>query len=119
MLEFLLILIIILGIFSSRRFMELSFSASTLTEMGLLILAIGIIEGIPTGLYYHVLLYKALHHRGQLPGRWWISPTKYHVYLNQDENRRIKRWFLLGGLGFLLCMIGGAVTFLGIWSSPF
>jgi hypothetical protein len=119
MLEFVFVILIIVGIFASHWFMEAGFSASTLTQAGLLLLAIGIIEGIPAGFYYHVLLYKTLHPRGQLPIRWWISPQQHHVHLNQEESRRIRRWFFLGGAGFFLCMIGGAVAFIGMWSGPF
>jgi hypothetical protein len=117
--ELAFVILVIVGIFASQWFMVASFSTTTLIQVGLILLAIGITEGIPTGLYYHVLLYKTLHPRGQLPIRWWISPQQYHVHLNQEENRRIRRWFFLGGLGFFLCMIGGAVAFIGMWSGTF
>ena len=86
------------------------------TQVGLWLLVLGLIEGIPTGLYYHLLLYRILGPRGKLPPMWWISPQQYHVYLDEKEYRLIRRWFLLGGIGFLFSVIGGMMVFLGLIS---
>ncbi len=115
MLELTLVVFIVGGILSVRWIPDVSFSPSDVSEWGILILAMGIIEGIPTGLYYHVVLYRFLHPRGKLPSGWWLSPRQYHVHLTKEEGRRVKKWFFLGGLGFLLCVIGGAVAFLGMF----
>ncbi|MBI3610436.1 MAG: hypothetical protein HY204_07025 [Nitrospirae bacterium] len=119
MLELTLVILMVGAVLAVRWIANLSLSGSALTEIGLLILAMGIMEGIPTGLYYHVVLYRLLHPRDRLPPGWWISPTQYHVYLSEDEKRRVRRWFFLGGFGFLLCMTGGILAFSGMLSGAF
>ncbi|HUK55549.1 MAG TPA: hypothetical protein VLY20_02715 [Nitrospiria bacterium] len=114
MFELSLVAVIVTAVLAVRWIMNIGFSASTWTELGLLVLAAGIIEGIPAGLYYHVVLYRLLHPRGQLPSGWWISPVQYHVYLTAEETRRVRRWFFLGGFGFLLCILGGILALSGM-----
>jgi hypothetical protein len=114
MLELTLVILTVTVLVAVQWMMQVSFSASTLTEIGLFILAAGIIEGIPTGFYYHVVLYRLLHRRGRLPAGWWISPSQYHVHLTEEEGRQVRRWFFLGGLGFLLCIVGGMMALSGM-----
>ncbi|HET6464460.1 MAG TPA: hypothetical protein VFH55_02470 [Nitrospiria bacterium] len=114
MLELSLVLGVVTVILAVRWVMNVGLTASTLTELGLIILTVGIIEGIPTGLYYHVILFRLLRPRGQLPPGWWISPGQYHVHLSDEESRRVRRWFFLGGLGFLLCIAGGILALSGM-----
>ncbi|MBI3810726.1 MAG: hypothetical protein HY283_00760 [Nitrospirae bacterium] len=119
MLELTLVILTVTAVLAVQWMMQISFPASTLTDLGLFILAAGIIEGIPTGLYYHVVLYRLLHRRGRLPSGWWISPSRYHVHLTEMEGRRVRRWFFLGGLGFLLCMVGGLMALSGVMLGTF
>src|SRR2546430_4945040 len=70
------------------------------SSIGLLMLAAGLAEGVPTGFWYHVVLRRILIERGNLPPRWWIHPTRHHAQLSPDEHRRIRLWFVLGGIGF-------------------
>jgi len=114
MLELSLVLVVVTVILAVRWVMNVSLAASTLTEMGLIILTVGIIEGLPTGLYYHVILFRLLHPRGLLQPGWWISPVQYHVHLSDEEGRGVRRWFFLGGLGFLLCIAGGILALSGM-----
>jgi hypothetical protein len=114
MLELMLVIVIVAVIFGIRWIMEASVSGSTFTVLGLSFLTAGIIEGIPTGLYYHIVLYRVLHPRGKLPPGWWISPSQYHVHLSKEEARRVRRWFFLGGMGFLLCIVGGLLALSGM-----
>lgn len=116
MIEILLVFSIILGIWLVGWGFSLTPSSSALTLTGLWILAIGLIEGIPTGLFYHVILYRILGPRGRLPPGWWLSPRQYHEYLSKAEGVRVWRWFILGGLGFLLCLVGGIIAFIGMAS---
>ena len=117
MLESILVVLIVGAVMVFWWVMTTGLPSLALTEIGVLILAIGIIEGIPTGLYYHIVLYRILKRRDKLPPGWWKSPTKYHVHLTDEENRRVRRWFVLGGLGFLFCLVGGFIAFLGILST--
>jgi hypothetical protein len=86
------------------------------TRIGLWLMVLGLLEGVPTGFYYHLILYRILGPRGMLPPRWWMSPQQYHVYLDGEEYRVVRWWFVLGGIGFLLSVLGGAVAFLGLLS---
>jgi hypothetical protein len=114
MLELILVIAIVTLIMAIRWIAEASVSGSTLTLLGLSVLTAGIVEGIPTGFYYHIVLYRLLRPRGKLPPGWWISPSQYHVHLNPEEARQVRRWFFLGGMGFLLCIAGGVMALSGI-----
>ena len=82
-------------------------------DLGLLLLVAGLAEGLPTGIWYHVVLYRILIRRGPLPSRWWIHPTRHHAGLTPEEHRRIRLWFLLGGLGYTMAVGGGLVAIVG------
>src|SRR5947208_120204 len=69
------------------------------SSIGLLMLAAGLAEGVPTGFWYHVVLRRILIERGNLPPKWWIHPTRHHAQLSPDEHRRIRLWFVLGFVG--------------------
>jgi hypothetical protein len=90
-------------------------ASPALIGTGFLVLLIGILEGVPTGLYYHIVLYRILKPRNRLPPGWWISPKQYHVHLTETERRRVMRWFILGGTGFLFCLIGGLIALAGMY----
>lgn len=114
MIELTLVFLLVAGIFLVPWIIGLGIPASTLTTWGLALLAFGLLVGIPAGLYYHVVLYRILGPQGRLPPRWWLSPSTYHVHLEEEEARRIRRWFVLGGVGFLCCLAGGALALSGL-----
>jgi len=93
-------------------------SWTTLVFGGAALIAIGFVLGVPTGLYYHVALYKRLEPRGALPQRWYWSPTRYHALLEDDERTQVLRWFYLGAIGFMLIVSGGIVMALGLAFAP-
>ena len=66
----------------------------------------GFAFGVPTGIWYHIALSRALSPRGQLPARWWIRPTAFHPMLTPEERPQVLRWFYAGGIGFLLTALG-------------
>jgi hypothetical protein len=124
MIELALVIGMVASIVAVRWMVEISLPGSTLTFFGLWVFAAGIIEGIPSGLYYHILLYRVFRSRGEIPAGWWISPSRYHARLNDLEKQVVLRWFFLGGLGFLLCIAGGILALSGmiigtIFSAPF
>ena len=83
-----------------------SHSSAMMAELGLVFLVAGFLEGLPTGFYYHVILYRSLRPRAALPPRWWLFPTRCHSLLTPEEGRRARRWFVLGGIGFLVSVAG-------------
>ena len=76
--------------------------------------ALGLVFGLPAGIYYHIVLHRSLSPRGLLPPRWWWSPVRYHRHLAESERARVLKWFYAGGVGFALIVLGGGVTLVGI-----
>jgi hypothetical protein len=72
--------------------------------------ALGCILGIPGGVAYHLALRRELLKRGALPPGWLWHPTRLHEQLDDAANGRIRPWFLAGGMGFLLIMLGAALA---------
>lgn len=85
-----------------------------MTTVGLWTLLLGLVTGLPTGFWYHVVLYRLLSSKMTLPARWWWSPVGLHPHLAQADLARIKPWFVLGGIGFLLSLAGGLAAMAGL-----
>jgi len=43
------------------------------TAIGLGVLLLGLVMGVPTGFWYHVILYRSLSTRIRVPRKWWPS----------------------------------------------
>ncbi|MGC4054385.1 MAG: hypothetical protein QM757_35325 [Paludibaculum sp.] len=85
-----------------------------MVELGLGALALGLLIGIPTGWWYHVILYRALSGRMVLSPGWWQRPVGLHPLLLPDEFHRVRPWFVAGALGFILCFTGGVAAIAGM-----
>jgi hypothetical protein len=85
-----------------------------LAALGLATLMLGLLLGIPTGFWYHVVLYRLVSAKVSLPGAWWLAPARLHVHLNGAEQRRIRPWYRVGGVGFVLAVAGGLVAIAGL-----
>jgi len=85
-----------------------------LLSAGVACTALGMLIGVPTGLWYHVRLYAALHPRGPLPARWWLRPVALHDRLDADERPAVMRWFYIGGVGFFVTAAGCALVTLAV-----
>src|SRR6185312_3271710 len=77
-----------------------------LAGAALSLMAVGFAFGVPSGLYYHVLLRRALLRRGELPKGWYWSPQTHHEALNDAERTQVRLWFVLGAAGFALIVFG-------------
>lgn len=113
MLEIALVLVTLLGV-ALLGVMTTILTPHLMTELGLWVLAAGLLAGVPTGFWYHVVLYRSLARRITLPARWWLSPVALHPHLTGDEAARIRPWFLAGGLGFALSLAGGLAAMAGL-----
>jgi hypothetical protein len=82
--------------------------------IGLGTLLLGLVMGVPTGFWYHVILYRTLAARMPLPRKWWVSPADLHRHLTNAERRRIKPWYRIGGVGFVLSVVGGLAAIGGL-----
>jgi hypothetical protein len=74
------------------------------------ITGLGCAIGIPGGVAYHLALRRELLRVGELPRGWLWRPTRQHDLLDDEANGRIRPWFLLGGLGFMLIMLGASLA---------
>ena len=87
----------------------------SLYRAGIWLTVIGFAFGVPTGVVYHVRLYRTLHPRGELPKGWYWSPIQYNRRLAPRERPTVMAWCYAGGAGFaviclgLLTMVGGIV----------
>jgi hypothetical protein len=77
-------------------------------------LVVGLVVGVPTGFWYHVMLYRIVSRKVRVPRTWWLSPSALHVHLTDAEERRIKPWYRLGGIGFVLSVVGGLAAIAGM-----
>lgn len=73
------------------------------------LLGLGLVIGVPTGLWYHVALRRALLSHGDLPPHWWLRPTAYHDRLTDDERPAVLPWFYAGGVGFVFTALSCVV----------
>ncbi len=113
MLEITLVLIALVGV-------GLGGAAAAVVTPGLIvtigigILLLGLVMAVPTGLWYHVVLYRCVSTKMQLPRTWWVSPSGLHSHLTEGERRRINPWYRIGGTGFVLCLVGGGAAIGGL-----
>ncbi len=87
---------------------------SLVTAIGLATLVLGLVLGVPTGFWYHVILYRSLSARSRVPAKWWLVPSALHPQLTDAERRRIRPWYRLGGVGFVLSVVGGLAAIGGV-----
>jgi hypothetical protein len=102
MLEFVLVLV---GVAAAG--LVGSVTPGLLTAIGMGVLVLGLALGLPTGFWYHVVLYRLVSVRNPVPPRWWLAPARLHHHLTRDEALRIAPWYRTGGVGFLLAVVGG------------
>ena len=84
-----------------------------LATVGTGTLALGLLLGVPTGFWYHVVLYRVVAAKGPVPSRWWLSPSGLHGRLSEAELGRVTFWYRTGGIGFVLSLGGGVAAILG------
>lgn len=113
MLEFVLVLASLAGI-AAIGFITKAITPLIMIEFGLWILAGGLLIGIPAGVWYHVVLYRALKRRMTLPAGWWRRPVELHAKLTPLEFKPVRPWFVAGAAGFVLCCVGGLAAIAGL-----
>lgn len=91
-----------------------AFTSPLLAAIGLGTLLLGLVVGVPTGFWYHVVLYRLVSAKTPLPRKWWLSPSNLHRHLTSAEHRRVAIWYRIGGAGFVLSVAGGLVAIVGL-----
>jgi hypothetical protein len=113
MLEVTLVLMAVVAV-GVVGFLTTILSSHLVTAIGFSILLLGLAVGVPTGFWYHVILYRFVSTRTPVPRRWWLSPSDLHHHLTDAEQRRIKPWYRIGGVGFVLSVVGGLAAIVGL-----
>jgi hypothetical protein len=85
-----------------------------ITVFAVATMCLGLAVGVPTGFWYHVILYRVVSPKIPLPRRWWMSPSELHVHLTDAERRQIYWWYRIGGVGFVLSVVGGLAAIAGL-----
>jgi len=113
----LLVALVPLLLLAALALLALLVPLEAIAGLSLALLAVGLLVGAPTALYYHVLLRRALAQRGSVPKGWYWRPQQHHATLDVATRRRLTPWFVAGGLGFLLMSLGLtlAVSALFLW----
>jgi hypothetical protein len=76
---------------------------------------LGIVLGVPAGMFYHLKLYRWLAANGGVPRGFIWHPTRYHARLSPDAWKRVMPWFAAGAAGFVLIMLGCVIVALSVW----
>ena len=87
---------------------------SLITVLAMATMCLGLVVGVPTGFWYHVALYRVVAPKVRLSRTWWMAPSELHRHLTEAERRRIYRWYRLGGVGFVLSVVGGLAAIAGL-----
>jgi hypothetical protein len=87
----------------------------TLLYAGAWVTALGLAFGVPTGVWYHVALWRSLSARARLPERWWLDPIALHGDIPREDRFRVLAWCYAGAAGFLVTIVGCALVALGAW----
>jgi hypothetical protein len=74
-----------------------------------IVIGLGIALGLPGGVVYHVLLRRELLRLAALGPGWIWRPTAFHGALDEPGLARVRPWFLVGGSGFGLIVLGTAL----------
>jgi hypothetical protein len=82
---------------------------------GIGLIALGMLVGVPAGVFYHLVLWRVLRPRQTLGLAFWLHPLRFHATLTDSERRRIMPWMVLGAAGFVAAIVGCALTGVGAW----
>lgn len=73
---------------------------------GLGLTALGFVVGAPTAIVYHVLLYRAIGQRVELPKGWYWSAMPYNEHLLPIQRRLVMTWCYISAAGFVVTVLG-------------
>jgi hypothetical protein len=109
MVETLLVLLAI-AVLSGLSLLAITVPPVVLAWLCLGLIFAGFLLGVPSGLYYHVLLRRELVRQGDLPKGWYWRPFVHHERLEDDALSRLRPWWTLGGVGFVLIVLALAIS---------
>jgi len=80
---------------------------------------LGLLVGVPAGLWYHVRLRACLLRAGRLPTRWWLHPSPLNDRLEPAEKPSVMRFFYLGAAAAALALLGCLLVGTGVVLAAF
>jgi hypothetical protein len=113
MIELTLVLVGVVAVWLMSS-LDASVTPTVIAALGVGALLVGLAMGVPTGLWYHVILYRFVSAKITLPRWWWLSPAALHRHLSAEEARRVYPWNRAGAVGFVLCLAGGLAAIAGL-----
>jgi hypothetical protein len=106
--ELLMVLGLIVGIVAAAMV-----AWTSLLVAGMVLTVVGLVFGVLTGFWYHVVLARAVAAPASTP-QLWLRPASLHVRLDEISRRRVMPWFYAGAAGFVVTVVGLAVFALGL-----
>lgn len=87
----------------------------TLATVGFGLILGGFLIAVPTGIQYHIELYRSLKPTGLLPDNWYWNPIDCNDLVAEKDRRRVLAWCFAGAAGFFVVLagvvaLGGAVA---------
>lgn len=86
-----------------------------LLTIGVTLIILGLLFGVPIGFYYHILLFQRRRLIDHSLKYWWISPQRNHKYLPGKDQEVLNRWFWIGAIFFNLSIIGCVLVFISLF----
>ena len=106
--EILLVLAILGGLVGLALLSQVPWE--TALRLGWWVTGAGMALGVPTGVVYHVQLYRKLAHRDALPDDWIWRPIRCNDLLAERERGAVLPWFFAGGVGFVIVVSPSSVS---------
>jgi hypothetical protein len=86
---------------------------TSLLTAGAVATGVGLLFGVPTGFWYHVVLARAVAASAYTP-ELWLRPVSLHDRLDEPGRRRVMPWFYAGAVGFVVTVAGLGLLTLGL-----
>lgn len=86
---------------------------TSLLVAGMVVTAAGLLFGVLTGLWYHIVLARAVAAKAYTP-QLWLRPASLHARLDEAGRRLVMPWFYAGAAGFVVTVVGLALFALGL-----
>ncbi len=70
--------------------------------------------GVPAGLVYHAVLWRALRRHDKSTQGMWLRPMRLHGELPEHDRQIVQRWFAIGAIGFVATLLGALAVVVAV-----
>jgi hypothetical protein len=84
---------------------------------GILMVALGLVVGLPASAWYHVRLYRGLKRQAAVEKLWWLRPYLLHERVDGHDRGAVVWWFRFGAGCFGVALAGCLLVLVGAWRS--